>query len=70
MNFSRLRELVKDRETCCAAVHGVTKSGTGLRDGTTGYLYNKLILSLKIKLWYIYTMEYYSAINKIHLNQF
>ena len=22
------------------------------------------------KLWYIYTMEYYSAIEKIHLNQF
>ena len=22
------------------------------------------------KLWYIYTMEYYSAIKKIHLNQF
>ena len=22
------------------------------------------------KLWYIYTMEYYSAIKRIHLNQF
>ena len=22
------------------------------------------------KLWYIYTIEYYSAIKKIHLNQF
>ena len=22
------------------------------------------------KLWYIYTMEYYSAIKKMHLNQF
>ena len=22
------------------------------------------------KLWYIYTMEYYSAVKKIHLNQF
>ena len=23
---------VKDREACCAAVHGVTKSQTGLKD--------------------------------------
>ena len=30
MNLSKLREIVKDRETWCAAVHGVTKSGTQL----------------------------------------
>ena len=29
MNFSKLQEMVKDREACCAAVHGVTKGGTG-----------------------------------------
>ena len=28
MNLSKLWELVKDRETRCAAVHGVTKSLT------------------------------------------
>ena len=48
VNFSRLREIVKDREACCAAVHEVAKSWTGLSDRTTGYLCNNLILSLKI----------------------
>ena len=32
MNLSKLRERVKDREAWCAAVHGVTKSWTQLRD--------------------------------------
>ena len=32
MSLSRLRELVIDREAWRAAVHGVTKSGTRLRD--------------------------------------
>ena len=32
MNLSKLLEIVKDREAWCAAVYGVTKSLTGLRD--------------------------------------
>ena len=32
MSVSTLREMVKDREAWCAAVHGITKSQTRLSD--------------------------------------
>ena len=32
MNLGKLQEMVKDREACCAAVLGVTKSWTQLSD--------------------------------------
>ena len=32
MNFSKLQEIVKDKEDCCAAVHGVSQSRTQKSD--------------------------------------
>ena len=35
MSLSKLQDIVKDREACHAAVHGVTKSQTCLSNWTT-----------------------------------
>ena len=43
MSLSKVQEIAKDREDWCAAVHGVTKSWTGLSDWTT--IYGNVILA-------------------------
>ena len=35
MNLGKLQEMVRDGEACCAAVHGIAKSQTGLGNWTT-----------------------------------
>ena len=52
VSLGELWELVMDREAWRAAIHGVTKRRTRSADEWIR------------KLWYIYTMEYYSAIKK------
>ena len=55
MSLSKLWELVMDRETWCAAVHGVTKSWTWLSDWTELNLSVLHVLSLveitDVRLW-------------------
>ena len=41
VSLSKLREMVKNREAWCAAVHGVTKSQTRLSDWTTTKIYQQ-----------------------------
>ena len=56
MNLSKLQEIVKDRESWCAAVHRVTRSQTQLSDWTTTtcckqsptYVFPKYLILLKL----------------------
>ena len=45
MSLGKLRELVMDREACCVAIHGVTKSRTRLSNWTEEETWDDLFLS-------------------------
>ena len=61
MNLSKLWEIVKDRETWCAAVRGVTKSQTWLGDWTTTIV-RSVIIDNHILL---YSRRYWSNTNTL-----
>ena len=50
MNFGKVQEMVRDREACHAAVHGVTKSWTQLGDWTTITRWPHLALITSVKI--------------------
>ena len=79
MSLSKFQEMVKDRKAWHPAAHGVVKSQAWLSGWTTAILMfvaalftiGKTWKLLKcpskddwIKMWYMYTMKYYSAIKK------
>ena len=51
MSLGQLWELVIDRETWCAAVHGFTKSQTGLSDWTELIHFLRLSVSMLVEDW-------------------
>ena len=76
MSLSELRELVMDRETWRAAIHGVTKSQTWLSDWSDliwsdKFTISKVLhffLSLKIYIWYHFSLAW-RAFFSISCNQ-
>ena len=63
MSLSKLQEMVKDRETWCAAVHGVAKGRTQLSNWTTilWWIYSKTINGEDPNVLQIVTSDSYQS---------
>ena len=59
MSLSKLQEIVKDRETWHAAVHGATKSRTQRSDWTTAIVDLQYFVSFRCSEWFCFIYTYF-----------
>ena len=55
VNLGKLREMVRDREAWCAAVHAAAKSQTGPNDWTTTHIVCHTVLYMS---YYMRTLDF------------
>ena len=69
INLSKLREIVRDREACCAAVHGVTEVGHDLATKQQQLEFTRsslLLTSTKLCLTLLHPMYYNLPGSSVH----